>query len=288
MGDFWQDTLKIGLPIAGTVIGGAIGGPVGAAVGGGAGQLVAGQVGGDPYKKAEGANLSAGADLERLGNEARGMTEAGIGRALDQTTPAARQWRNTYETGELAGPGYAEKLFEERRAGTSPDQIRARQMGHKSIGDAFAASGGFNSGARMKTSADFEANLATKEAEQLANLSLGAQGAKETRLGGAFDRLSGLGMGRAGIVAGGTNAGVQSYVAGKTGGIGARLSAAQTGIDRSRDMAGAVGQTVGYGVGAALGNGAPPPPAPRPPQPPRQWNQYSPNNPDGVMYPTRF
>jgi hypothetical protein len=192
---------------------------------GGAESLASGLA--SPYTDAASANEQAGRESESLGREALDMAGAGINRALDQTTPAARQWARTYEgDGELAGKGALEKLYDTRAGGTNPALEYDRKMGTQAIDNAFAARGLQNSGAALKAVGNLNENISAENQRQLASLAQGAQGAQETRLGGAFDRVHGLGQGRAGIVQSGTQGGIDSYTAGKMGGIQARLAAA--------------------------------------------------------------
>jgi hypothetical protein len=206
----------------------------------------------EPYDQAKAANEQAGKDSERIGATALDMAGAGINRALDQTTPAARQWSRQYELGgELAGPGALEKRYQDRASGANPALDYDRKVGQEAIDNAFAARGLGNSGAALKATADLNANISAENQRQLDSLAAGAQGAQETRLGGAFDRLSNLGQGRANIVQNGTQGGIDSYTAGQLGGVNARLAAANTGLQKRKDTTGLLSQGVGFVTGLA-------------------------------------
>jgi hypothetical protein len=216
-----------------------------------------------PYDAAAAANKKAGAEMAQLGADAQAQEQAGIGRALEQTTPAARFWHSTYEgEGGLAGPGALEKRYEEVHSGNDPALKFQMAEGNKSLSDAFAAKGGLNSGAADRSRALMNAKLISDSQTRIDNLAAGAQGAAETRMGGAFDRLSNLGQSRAGTVERGTQAGVNSYVAGRMGQINANLGGAQQGINFTKDMFNTGGQIGGTLVDALTKNRTAPPALP--------------------------
>lgn len=206
-----------------------------------------------PYDDARSANEDAAGEMEQVGQTAAGMQQAGLGRALDQTTPAARQWHNTYEgEGSLAGPGAAEQRYTNRLNGTDVNANLQRETGAKAINDQFAARGLNNSGAAMKANAMMNAKVTADSQGQMDQLAQGAQGAAETRLGGAFDRISGLGAQRAGIVQNGTNAATDAYTSGQMGGINGRLAAANVGVSQRKDLMNLGGQLGGALTGALV------------------------------------
>ncbi len=225
-----------------------------------------------PYENQAKANEAAGKRLGELGDETYDLANAGLGRALDQTTPAARRWADTYEgDGGLAGPGVLEQYYQERRDGTSPDQLRSRELGSKAIGDAFAARGLNNSGAAIKAVGNLNADLGAAESRQMGELAARSQGANESRLGGAFDRLNNLGAGRAGIVQHGTDSAISNKIAGVTGQINGNLAGSASRNAFWPDMfktattlggaylGGAGGAAAGAQVGGAVGGPAPTP-----------------------------
>lgn len=210
-----------------------------------------------PYGDAAAANEKAGGELEKLGTDTYEMSQKGIGRALDQTTPAARFWNRTYEgEGSLATPGALEQRYADESQGLGKSFSRSLDEGTRRLGDLFAAKGLSNSGAAIRGNQEMIDQAVADREGRLDALSAGAQGAAETRLGGAFDRLSGLGMGRAGLVAGGTEAGISNYAAGKLGGINANLAAADTKLQARRDLYNTIGTVGGAGVGAYFGGPA--------------------------------
>jgi len=201
---------------------------------------------GRPYKDAEAANRRAGEELDATGRQAYDDTQRGIGRALDQTLPAARYWEQLYGGGGVMdGPGALERLYMERQSGTSADQIRARELGAKSIGDAFAARGLNNSGAALRAIGNLNADLGASEARQMADLAAGSQQATETRLGNAFDRVNNLGQSRANQVSGLTDSGTSNLIAGKLGAINARLAGTSNRLARHRDQVGTLSSILG-------------------------------------------
>lgn len=206
-----------------------------------------------PYDQAKGANLKAGQDIQNAANTAMGMGQQGMGRALDQTMPAARQWHNTYEgEGGLAGPGAVEQRYSDRMAGTDKFANFQRAEGAKSLSDSFSARGLNNSGAALRAQALMNAKIDADSQGQMDSLANAAQGAKESRLGGAFDRLQTLGATRAGTVERGTQGMIDTYTAGQLGGINARLGTANVGINQRKDTLGLLGGLGGRILGAVF------------------------------------
>lgn len=212
-----------------------------------------GLVGGlqQPYEDAAQANEKAAQQTEQVGQRALDMTGAGINRALDQTTPAARQWSKTYELGgELAGPGYTEQLYKDRMGAGINSALKADYAdGVQAIDDQLGSMGIGRSGAALKAKTMLGERIINENQRQLAGLAGQADSTRETRLGGALDRIAGLGNSRAGIVQQGTQAGVDSWTAGQLGGIQGRLAAANARNKFQTDMIGA-GANLG---GKALG-----------------------------------
>lgn len=204
-----------------------------------------------PYDAAKAANQKAGQDSERLGEKAMGMGQAGIDRALQQSNPAAKFFHNTYEgEGALAGPGAAERRYSDQLAGTDVNANYQRAEANRDIGNQFSARGLNNSGAALRAGALANAKIDADSQSRMDALAGQAQGAAETRLGGAFDRLNTMGNQRAGIVQNGTQGAIDSYTAGQLGGINGRLASANVGINQRKDTMGFLGKAGGYLAGA--------------------------------------
>lgn len=189
-----------------------------------------------PYDDAAAADTAAAGQTEQVGQNAVNMGQAGINRALEQTTPAARQWHNTYEgEGALAGPGQAEQRYQNQLNGSDVFANYQRAEGGRDLSSAFAARGLNNSGAALRAHALMGAKIDADSQGRMDALSGQAQNATQSRLGGAFDRLNSLGTNRAGIVERGTQGTIDSYTAGQLGGINGRLAAANVPIAERKD-----------------------------------------------------
>lgn len=205
-----------------------------------------------PYDEAAAANRQAGEEADQLGEDAARMAGEGISRGLEQTLPAARYWHTAYEdNGPLAGPGVLEQLYQDRKNGVDLDAERQRTLGARSIGNAFAARGLQNSGAALSATANMNADIDANHYRQMADLAAASQGATQSRVGGAFDRLLNLGQGRANTVSGGVTTGIDNYTGGKLGGIQSRLAASNVNLRKFQDALGA-GSSIGGSIIGAL------------------------------------
>jgi hypothetical protein len=206
-----------------------------------------------PYDDATRANKQAAADTQQIGQNAVGMGQAGISRALQQTDPAARYFHNNWEgQGALAGPGQAEQRYQNQLNGSDVFANYQRAEGGRDLSNAFSARSLNNSGAAMRAHALMGAKIDADSQGRMDALAGQAQNATESRLGGAFDRLNSMGTNRAGIVERGTQGTIDSYTAGQLGGTNGRLAAANVGVGERKDTMKLFGDAGGYAAGKFL------------------------------------
>lgn len=106
------------------------------------------------------------------------------------------------QKGALSGPSLSEKRYADLQGGNDPYFNYMLDKGNRSLGNTFAAQGGFNSGAHDQAQSDFQANLAAQQSQQMSGLAGQADQEQRGRLGDIFGRQFGISQGQAGATAG--------------------------------------------------------------------------------------
>jgi hypothetical protein len=119
---------------------------------------------------------------------------------LPVTMSVPQQAAPTY--GSESGPGLLEQWFGERAGGTDPGYEYAAGRGMKSLDNAFAARGGFNSGASVQADSDYLANMGSQREGQLDSLAGGASGERANSLSTMLGFGNGITSGMAGLTGG--------------------------------------------------------------------------------------
>lgn len=133
----------------------------------------------------------------------------GVGNAFTAATnmvnnaiSSVQQQNAPQPSGTQSGPGILEQWFNERANGTDPAYEYALQRGTQNINDQYAARGGYNSGAAVRSISDLTANLGAQRQSQLDALASGASGEHQRRLEDMFNEGTGLASGQAGTAGG--------------------------------------------------------------------------------------
>jgi hypothetical protein len=207
------------------------------------------------FNKGGGAdpNAQAGTDIEAVGNRGYEMSQAGLGRALENTIPAGRYWEDTWgEGGKLAGDTNSQKLYDDMDAGTDLYANRSRELGEQSIANSFGARGLQNSGAALKAVGNLNKDIAADQYARRASLAGQADTQQNTRFGQAFDRINDYTGRRADLIGNMTTNAVDNWTGGQLGGIQSRLDSA-TGKAKAKSDRNASRMT-GVAAGASTGN----------------------------------
>lgn len=194
------------------------------------------------------ANRLGGTDLDaenqrRLGTQsindayaARGLQNSGAALKAIGNMNADIEANHYKQMGELAGGAQA------------AEQNRINSL--------FGHAGAAQAAGENRLGAQYGRAGAVQSAEQSRNALAGgqaqaAQAAQEGRIGNAFDRIANLGVSRAGTVQGGIQGGIDSYTGGQLGLINSQLAAANTDIQKRKDLLG-LGASVGGSILGAL------------------------------------
>lgn len=164
-----------------------------------------------------------------LGN-AFNTAGSAVGKAINSANNTVQQQNAPPATGTQSGPGILEQWFNQRANGTDPAYEYALQRGTANINDQYAARGGYNSGAAVRSISDLTANLGAQRQQQLDALASGASGEHQRRLEDMFSEGTSLAGGQAGtagsydLAAGGamSQAGIQAI----------ELQLAKAGVDQ--------------------------------------------------------
>lgn len=148
--------------------------------------------------------------------------------------------------GTLSAPGYGEQLYKQRQTGGDPFFEYTNQRGQKSLDDAFAARGGFNSGAAIQAKTDLSANLGAQANHEMAGLAAEAAGEQRGRFADLFTRPYELGKSKADTSMGAAALGGGAYERGKMAEMEARLQ--RSGVDAETRKSILEGL---FGIGAA-------------------------------------
>lgn len=117
----------------------------------------------------------------------------------NQGAKEAAQEQQIAPMGTQSGPGILESWFNQRATGTDPAFEYAMNRGMEGLGNRYAASGAFNSGAARQQESDLMANLISQRMGQLDALAGGASGEHQGRLNAMFSQGLGLAQGQSGL-----------------------------------------------------------------------------------------
>lgn len=156
------------------------------------------------------------------------MDPSTLGPTSPGTTPMTTANGQTY--GTESGPGIMQQWFGERATGTDPGYEYATGRGMKALDGAFAARGGYNSGANIQADSDYLANMGSQREGQLDSLASGASGERANSLstmlgldnsitGGMAGLTSGYDLGAANALNTGNAAALQLGINGAMAGI---------------------------------------------------------------------
>lgn len=197
-------------------------------------------------KKAERGVNKAADELGAFGQEQKDFFTGGLDRATGYYGSADKAYGDLYgQGGQLAGKGYLEDLYEKSAGGSNPFYARARETGTKSINDAFAARGLYNSGAALSAIGNLNADLGAQEARDMERMAGSAQAAREGRLRSGFEGAMGLGAGKAGLVHPFYGSAGAAQQQAKMAELAARMKAAGIDLEQYRDIFGAAAQIGG-------------------------------------------
>jgi hypothetical protein len=208
-----------------------------------------------PSNQIADANREAGKAIGAAADQAGSMSDAGTNRALDQTTPWARQYEQKYgQGGALSGPTDSKQLYDNMsQGGMSPYWQNQLKTGTQGLNDAFAARGLQNSGAALKASEKLGADVLAGSSRDMMGLAQQSDSTQEARQGGAVDRLLQGGQVRANTVQHGTDRGIDAFTAGAVGKANANLAATQASAQGDANIIGGLTQLGGAVIGGVVG-----------------------------------